>query len=274
MSWGHAPRVRNPVRLRRTFATVNTESTYVWKLLSLGFQLTYTSLALDGNNYDVLVIGGGHAGSEACAAAARLGARTALITPSLDNLGVCSCNPSFGGIGKGTMLREVDALDGVVGRIIDKAGVQFRVLNRKKGPAVWGPRAQIDRKLYHEAMREELCNYKASGKGSLDVKIGKVADIVMDRQNEPGLDPGMEGRHGRITGLRLESGEVINARQVVITTGTFLGGEIHIGRFAVSTPNLLDVNRISQVWTSSPLVEWAKRRPLASANPSAMLDSS
>lgn len=167
----------------------------------------------------MIVIGGGHAGCEASAAAARSGACTALITPKLDNLGVCSCNPSFGGIGKGTMLREVDALDGVVGRIVDKAGVQFRVLNRKKGPAVWGPRAQIDRALYKRYMREEITGYK-----NLAVVEGSVADIVLDRE---GVE---KGRHGRIAGVRLESGEVIPTRNVVITTGTFLGGEIHIGR--------------------------------------------
>jgi len=182
---------------------------------------------LANDEYDVLVIGGGHAGTEASAAAARLGARTALVTPSIDNLGVCSCNPSFGGIGKGTMLREVDALDGVAGRIIDEAGVQFRVLNRKKGPAVWGPRAQIDRKLYQEAMKNELTTYKTSGKGNLDIKIGKVADIVTEK--EATFEAGMEGRLGRIAGLRLESGEIVKAKQVIITTGTFLGGEIHIG---------------------------------------------
>ena len=169
---------------------------------------------------DVVVIGGGHAGCEASAAAARTGARTTLVTPSYENLGVCSCNPSFGGIGKGTMMREIDALDGLVGRITDKAGVQFRVLNSKKGPAVWGPRAQIDRALYKKHMREEMMDYQG-----LHVKEGKVADIVVDR-SPAALT---EGRHGKIVGVRLESGEVINTSNVIITTGTFLGGEIHIG---------------------------------------------
>ncbi|KAF2638981.1 glucose-inhibited division protein A subfamily [Massarina eburnea CBS 473.64] len=195
--WGHAPRVRSfNRRTRRTFATVSDTQ----------------------RHFDVVVIGGGHAGCEASAAAARSGARTALITPSVSNLGICSCNPSFGGIGKGTMLREIDALDGVVGRIVDKAGVQFRVLNRKKGPAVWGPRAQIDRKLYQQYMREEMVGYEG-----LSLVEGKVADVVVDREAS-----GKEG-YGRIKGVRLESGEVVGAGSVVITTGTFLGGEIHIG---------------------------------------------
>ncbi|KAJ5674755.1 GidA associated domain 3 [Penicillium maclennaniae] len=170
--------------------------------------------------YDVVVIGGGHAGSEACAASARSGARTALVTPSLSNIGVCSCNPSFGGIGKGTMIREVDAMDGVAGRIIDKAGIMFRVLNRSKGPAVWGPRAQIDRDLYRKHMTEELVNTEG-----LSIVEGKVADIVVSKEgveNTPGAQ-------GKIVGVRLESGEVIPTGRVVITTGTFLGGEIHIG---------------------------------------------
>ena len=167
-----------------------------------------------------MVIGGGHAGCEASAAAARTGARTTLVTPSYDNLGTCSCNPSLGGIGKGTMIREIDALDGLVGRITDKAGIQFQMLNRKKGPAVWGPRAQIDRKLYNKHMHDEMMAYPG-----LTVKEGKVADIVVDRSPEAVG----EGRHGKITGVRLESGEIIPTSNVVITTGTFLGGEIHIG---------------------------------------------
>ncbi|KAL2134216.1 hypothetical protein VTI74DRAFT_721 [Chaetomium olivicolor] len=176
----------------------------------------------DGSRpFDVIVIGGGHAGSEACAAAARAGARTALITPDIHNLGVCSCNPSFGGIGKGTILREIDALDGLAGRVIDKAGVQFKVLNVRKGPAVWGPRAQIDRALYKKHMREELESYP-----NLSIVLGRVSDIVIADNHD---DPAADGAKSKITGVRLESGEVLPTSQVVITTGTFLGGEIHIG---------------------------------------------
>jgi len=197
--WGHAPRVRSGALQNRTLASV----------------------APSARPYDVVVIGGGHAGTEACAAAARSGARTALVTPSLSNLGVCSCNPSFGGIGKGTMLREIDALDGLAGRIIDKAGIQFRVLNKKKGPAVWGPRAQIDRDLYKKHMREEILSTPG-----LNVLEGKVADIIVSRE---GISEDDKVSKGRITGIRLEGGQVIPASHVIITTGTFLGGEIHIG---------------------------------------------
>jgi len=144
-----------------------------------------------------------------------------LITPKIDNLGVCSCNPSFGGIGKGTILREIDALDGVSGRIIDKAGVQFKVLNRRKGPAVWGPRAQIDRALYKKHMREELESYP-----NLSIVLGSVSDIVIAPNDDPQQT---DGAKSKITGVRLESGEVLPTSQVIITTGTFLGGEIHIG---------------------------------------------
>ncbi|CAK7232141.1 Mitochondrial Translation Optimization [Sporothrix bragantina] len=172
--------------------------------------------------FDVVVVGGGHAGAEACAAAARAGARTALITPKMDNLGVCSCNPSFGGIGKGTILREIDAMDGLAGRVIDQAGVQFRVLNRSKGPAVWGPRAQIDRTLYKKYMRQELEAYP-----NLSVVEGSVSDIVVAAADD--ATAATSGTRSRITGVRLESGEVLPTSQVIITTGTFLDGEIHIG---------------------------------------------
>ncbi|KAL2426114.1 Mitochondrial translation optimization protein 1 [Exophiala dermatitidis] len=199
LQWGHTPRTRSRYFQRRFFAAV----------------------ADAVRPYDVVVLGGGHAGTEASAAAARSGARTALVTPSLSNLGVCSCNPSFGGIGKGTMLREIDALDGVAGRVIDKAGIQFRILNKSKGPAVWGPRAQIDRDLYKKHMREEMLSTP-----NLSILEGKVADIIVSKD---GIDPSDKISQGRITGIRLEDGQVIPASQVVITTGTFLGGEIHIG---------------------------------------------
>ncbi|KAH7003915.1 glucose inhibited division protein A-domain-containing protein [Fusarium venenatum] len=176
------------------------------------------TVSSDTKPYDVVVIGGGHAGAEACAAAARAGARTALITPKMDNLGTCSCNPSFGGIGKGTIIREIDALDGLAGRIIDKSGVQFHVLNRRKGAAVWGPRAQIDRDLYKKHMRAELTSYP-----NLSIVLDSVSDIVLTPQDLT------DGASSRISGVRLESGQILPTSKVIITTGTFLGGEIHIG---------------------------------------------
>ncbi|CCG84603.1 protein of unknown function [Taphrina deformans PYCC 5710] len=166
--------------------------------------------------FDVVCIGGGHAGCEAAAAAARTGARTALVTQKLESIGEMSCNPSFGGIGKGTLLREIDALDGLCARICDEAGIQFRILNRSKGPAVWGPRAQIDRKLYKRNMQAMIHNYQ-----NLSVIGGAISDLTFASSEEQSSK--------RLTGVRLESGEVIMAKTVVITTGTFLGGEIHLG---------------------------------------------
>lgn len=166
--------------------------------------------------FDVICIGGGHAGCEAAAAAARVGANTALVTQKLESIGEMSCNPSFGGIGKGTLIREIDALDGLCGKICDKAGIQFRVLNRSKGPAVWGPRAQIDRKLYKRNMQDTIHNYE-----NLSVIEGAISDLTFEHTPDSGSR--------RVTGVRLDSGEVISSKAVVITTGTFLGGEIHIG---------------------------------------------
>lgn len=176
--------------------------------------------------YDVIVIGGGHAGAEASTAAARSGARTALVTPSRENIGVCSCNPSIGGIGKGTIIREIDALDGVAGRVTDKAGVQYRMLNRSKGPAVWGPRAQIDRALYKKYMHDELSTTKG-----LSIVEAKVEDILLadcDGSSNSG-SPLSPIAKSKITGVRLDSGEILPTNRVIITTGTFLGGEIHVG---------------------------------------------
>src|SRR5436190_7824207 len=160
--------------------------------------------------YDVIVIGGGHAGCEAAAAAARLGARTLLLTHRIETIGEMSCNPAIGGLAKGHLVREIDALDGVMGRAIDRAGIQFRVLNRSKGPAVRGPRAQADRKLYRDAMQELIRNTP-----DLSVVEGEADDLVLaDR---------------RIAGVRLTDGRVLPCGAVVITTGTFLRGLIHIG---------------------------------------------
>ncbi|KAL1669293.1 glucose inhibited division protein A-domain-containing protein [Schizophyllum commune] len=168
--------------------------------------------------YDVCVIGGGHAGCEAAAGAARTGARTVLLTQNPATIGEMSCNPSIGGVGKGTLVREVDALGGLMGRVADKAGIQFRILNRSKGMALWSPRAQMDRVLYRTNMQGTLNNYP-----NLDVRAGSVFDLVFD------VPPSLNGPHSKIVGVKLDSGDIIPCSQVVICTGTFLGGEIHIG---------------------------------------------
>jgi tRNA uridine 5-carboxymethylaminomethyl modification enzyme len=163
-------------------------------------------------SFDVVVIGGGHAGCEAAAAAARVGARTALLTHRRATIGEMSCNPAVGGLAKGHLVREIDALDGVMGRAIDRAGIQFRMLNRSKGPAVRGPRAQADRKLYRAAMGALLAETPG-----LAILEGAAEDLLLDSA-------------GRVSGLVLGDGRRIAAGRIVLTTGTFLGGLIHIGQ--------------------------------------------
>ena len=166
-------------------------------------------------DYDVIVIGGGHAGSEAAHAAARMGARTVLVTLTRRSIGVMSCNPAIGGLGKGHLVREIDALDGAMGQVADRAGIQFRLLNRKKGPAVQGPRAQTDRAIYRDTMQAVL-----AAQPNLTILEGEATDLVMDGD--------------RVAGIYLRDGHMVTSKNVILTTGTFLRGVIHIGE--VSRP--------------------------------------
>ena len=181
-------------------------------------------------HFDVLVIGGGHAGAEAALAAARMGVQTALVTLSQETIGVMSCNPAIGGLGKGHLVREIDALDGAMARVADTAGIQFRLLNRKKGPAVQGPRAQADRKIYRTAMQAEI-----KGAENLSVVAGEATDLLM------------QGNH--VSGIILRDGSELRSRSVILTTGTFLRGVIHIG----------DVSRPGGRMGENPAIKMAER---------------
>ncbi len=181
-------------------------------------------------HFDVAVIGGGHAGAEAALAAARAGANTALVTLSEVTIGVMSCNPAIGGLGKGHLVREIDALDGAMARVADAAGIQFRLLNRKKGPAVQGPRTQADRKLYRRAMQAEV-----SSAPNLQVVVGEAIDLIMDGDT--------------VKGVLLNDGAELRCSAVILTTGTFLRGIIHIG----------DVSKPGGRMGENPSVKMAER---------------
>ena len=182
------------------------------------------------SDFDVVVIGGGHAGAEAAHVAARYGAKTALVTLTRASIGVMSCNPAIGGLGKGHLVREIDALDGVMGRVADAAGIQFRLLNRKKGPAVQGPRAQADREIYRSTMQAELERCE-----NLTILEGEAVDLIM--------------KHGCVDGIVLADGAEVHGKNVVLTTGTFLRGVIHIG----------DVSRPGGRMGDKPSIRMAER---------------
>ena len=165
--------------------------------------------------YDVVVIGAGHAGCEAARASARMGRRTAMVTMNLDLIAQMSCNPAIGGIAKGHLVREVDALGGVMGEVADAVGIQFRLLNTSRGPAVWSPRAQMDKRLYRVRMREVL-----EREPNLRIKQAEVAALHLQRWPLPGA---------AVTGVQLRDGRSLSCDAVVITTGTFLNGLAHVG---------------------------------------------
>lgn len=186
---------------------------------------------LDHPSFDVAVVGGGHAGAEAAAAAARLGADTVLVTHHRDTIGVMSCNPAIGGLAKGQLVKEVDALDGLMGRAADRGGIQFRMLNRSKGPAVHGPRAQADRKLYRQAVQDLLAETP-----NLTIVEAEVADLRLDGD-------------GHVGGLTLKGGGAIHAGAVVLTTGTFLRGLIHLGEQTFPAGRVGDPRAVGLAYT-------------------------
>ena len=205
--------------------------------------------------YDVAVVGAGHAGCEAAMAAARMGLKTALITMNMDLIAQMSCNPAIGGVAKGHLVREVDALGGIMGEVADAVGIQFRLLNTSRGPAVWSPRAQCDKQLYRVKMREVL-----EAQPGLHNRHAEVVDLVIEEtrlpegepENSPGCNPGLESpselsrpvgserntthRYRRVLGLKLRDGRNLLAGATIITTGTFLNGLIHLRRGALPRP--------------------------------------
>src|SRR5271167_4719466 len=169
--------------------------------------------------YEVVVVGAGHAGCEAAIAAARMGLRTALFTLNLDLIAQMSCNPAIGGVAKGHLVREVDALGGVMGEVADATGIQFRLLNTSRGPAVWSPRAQCDKALYRVKMREVL-----EGQKNLFIKQAEVVDLIVEETVETHVGESGHGAPRVVRGLKLRDGRTIHAAATVVTTGTFLNG--------------------------------------------------